>query len=388
MMADKNFIKYFNTILSKQNNCQHQAWIFLITCCLFISCNTGHGRIDSMGSEIIPVTTDSIIFKTDTSALTLKSYGINSFLKDNGTIFGYNYKTHSIDVFSFEKKSLMNTIPLDNEGPDAIQMSMRYIKVYSPDSIALYDDTAISIIDNTGKVVNRFIIPYNGMTRIDCNSRSNMSAFDIDFKNNRIAYPVKNGEKNTVVVYDFKNDSVVRETILNSPESNGKHGFMDYPNLCFSGDKIIYNYPYEHRICILDMTTGMTREVNHKCSLLTGGMEVLTDESPDELTWYGIENYFYSPLYYLEGKKCYVRLALDRTTLSRSEGPDRAIYARPLYLSVFNEQLEPIGEITPRQNLYDPFGGWFATPERFCLFMDNVLDDNESESTIIGMLDF
>lgn len=380
-------IKYFIPGLSKWNNCQY-AWVFIITCCIFISCNNGHNGSGSLDSNIIPVTTDSIIFKSDTSALTLKSYGINSFLDDNGTIFGYNYKTHSIDVFSIAKKSFFNAISLDNQGPDAIQMSVRYIKALTPDSIALYDDNAISLIDSTGRILDRFIIPYNGMTRIDCNSRSNMSAFDIDFKNNRIIYPIKDGKNNTIVVYDFKNDSVVKKIILKDPTSNGKHGFMDFPNLNFNADKIVYNYPYEYKIHILDLSTGITREAEHRCPYLPKLMDALSDESPDGLTWYGIENYFYSPLYYLEGKRCYVRLALGETTLNRSEGPDKAMYARPLYLSVFNEQFEPVGEATLRQNLYDPFGGWFIMSDRFCLFRDNVLNDNESESTIIDMLDF
>lgn len=379
-------IKYFTPISSDRNIFQ-RACIFITTCCIFISCNTGHNNTGSPDPDIITVNTDSISFKSDTTALTLKSYGINSYLDDNETIFGYNYKTHSIDVFSIAEKSFLNTIPLDNQGPEAVQMSIRYIKAYSPDSIAVYDDNAICLLDSTGKVLNKFNIPYNGMTRIDCNTRGNMSAFDIDFKNNRIIYPIKEDGNKTIVVYDFKNNSVVRKINLKDPTDNGKHGFMNFPNLNINAGKIVYNYPYEHKIHVLDMTTGNTREVEYKCPYLAKGMDVLSDESPDGLTWYGIENFFYSPLYYLEGKKCYVRFALGGSTVDRSEGFDKAMYSRPMFISVFNEQFEPIGEVALKRNLYDPFGGWFVMSDRFCLFRDNVFDESGSENTIIDMLD-
>lgn len=332
----------------------------------------------------------TITVKSDSSIVSLPSYGMSSYCHADNCIYAYNYKNHAIDILDFDSDSISRSISFVAKGPGAVMPNPQGLKVFSPDTIAVYDFTAIKVMNGEGDIIRTIKLDKGSAPFIMTNCRSNISEFSIDFANNTVLYPAMDlatRKKYEVIKYDFVNNTVVDHFALDAPKREGNFGYMFYPNVTFNGNYVIYNYPFESRVNILDMATGLTRTVNPISSIAPGEVEEFKGESVNESGWYGAENYFYSPLYYLQGSDCYVRVTLGRTDLDRTNNDcDKAYYDRPFYLTKFDRDFRPMAEYELTRHKYNPFGGWVPLYDSIAFYSDNMFNEPDSQNVTLDLI--
>lgn len=316
---------------------------------------------------------DSISSRAD--VIDLDSYGLSYLCPANNCVYAYNYKEHTIDVIDLNYNVMNNSIKLVMDGPNAVMHELYGLKVISPDTIAVYDLNNICIMDGRGIVFDRIELPHDLHVCIDCNARSNISDFKIDFATNKVTFPAANRDgmnKYSVVEYDYKNHDVTRYYDLEGPTSKGNYGFMRYPNVSYNQNLIIYNYPFESDVYVLDSMKGESRRISVQRSLCADKIEQYSGKSIEAIGWHGAENYFFSPLYYIPEREQYIQVVLGKTTLDHNSSLAKAYYDRPFYLTVFDNSFVRIGEIEINRHKYSPYAGWFHTLDGIAFYIDNV----------------
>ena len=132
-------------------------YLFLLLPLCLLSCNGNNsGTSKSVDEpEVVEVSIDSVSVAGDTSKLHLQSYNPTSYLDQNRSVYGYNYKRHGLDVIDMAGLKIDRFIPFEHHGPDAVNMQVAGLKALSPDTIAIYDGIAVCLIDSMGKVRDR-----------------------------------------------------------------------------------------------------------------------------------------------------------------------------------------------------------------------------------------
>lgn len=355
-------------------------FLILVSACS-PSYSTRPARVENVN---IIKSTDSI--SANPAVINLDSYGLSSLCQFNNCVYAYNYKEHSIDIIDLDTKTIKDAIRLSIDGPNAVLHEIHGLKAISPDTIVTYDLNNICIMDNSGKVYERIDMPKDVLTRIDCNSRSNISDFLIDIPGHTVMLPITNRDgmdRHSVVVYDYSNNSIIQSYKLNEPQRKGDYGFMRYPNVSYNGELVIYNYPFESEIYILDSRDNTTRRVSIDSQLCRDKVVEYNGHSIEELGWYGAENYFYSPVYYLTDKNLYARIALGKTSLGRGGNLGKAYYDRPFYLLTYDEDFNLTGEFELDRHKYSPYAGWYTLPDGIALYQDNMFQDRRDDNIVI-----
>lgn len=366
-------------------------YLFLLLPLCLLSCNGNNsGTSKSVDEpEVVEVSIDSVSVAGDTSKLHLQSYNPTSYLDQNRSVYGYNYKRHGLDVIDMAGLKVDRFIPFEHHGPDAVNMQVAGLKALSPDTIAIYDGIAVCLIDSMGKVRDRIKLSDDYYCNIETNSRMNITDFNIDFDKHTETYPAVNHEKGfEVVVYDFGSGSVLKNVRLRKPVSEGKHGFMGAPNVTFNKDLAIYNYPFESDIYVYDMSADSTRVIHAKSNFVDEVMPESKGNTSELLERYGMENFFHSPLYYLEKEGKYVMVTLDGAPVEPNGDIAEAIYGRKLYAMYFDKDFNPVGECELPQNRYNPFVGWFTTPEYLGFFVENVFHPVDEDTILIDKVTY
>ena len=355
---------------------------------VFVACGIKtHDKIADEECPSLNYKTTTIEIKSDPSVISLESYGLSSYCLKDSSLYAYNYKEHAIDILNLSKDSVMRSIKLTPEGPDAVLPELLGLHVISPDTIIAYDYMAINMLDDAGRRIDRIEFPDYGIRRLDCNSRSNIADFKMDLGNHILYYSVINDGRNEIVEYDYVNRSILKKYEMEQPNGKGKnYGFMGCPNVSYNGDLAIYNYPFENLVYILNLKDDTTRTITPSGTFADAVIEEYKEASLDGLGWYGAENYFHSPLYYLPDAECYIRLTLGATTYDRSKNIDEAYYDRPFYLMIFDKEFKVMGEARLEDHKYNPFCGWFLLPGNIAFFQDNVLNPNKNEDIKIDIL--
>lgn len=106
----------------------------------------------------------------------------------------------------------------------------------------------------------------------------------------------------------------------------------------------------------------------------------------EELSWYGASNCFYSPLYLIPGKDCFVRITLGETSLDKSDNIDKAYYDRPIYVMTFDNEFKVIDEFEIERNRYNTFAGWCPLYDRVAFFQENACDPQNDNDIVIDMI--
>ena len=90
---------------------------------------------------------------------------------------------------------------------------------------------------------------------------------------------------------------------------------------------------------------------------------------------------------YLPKYKIYARLHADKVDFDEKKGMEKLINERDLYLMLFDENMEKIGETKLSNCRYSPFTSWNATYGGIALFVDNVLDEkNNTDDLTIDII--
>ena len=81
-------------------------------------------------------------------------------------------------------------------------------------------------------------------------------------------------------------------------------------------------------------------------------------------------------------------VTLDGAPVEPNGDIAEAIYGRKLYAMYFDKDFNPVGECELPQNRYNPFVGWFTTPEYLGFFVENVFHPVDEDTILIDKVTY
>lgn len=249
-------------------------------------------------------------------------------------LYGYNYKIHGLDCFNL-KNMQSSQITFLGDGNSAVVRPVTGVYVQSLDSIWIYDGSQRALLlDRQGQLLNAVNLR-DGLTSdeqvlIDCNFAISTSKLYYDEQHKSLLYGIQDTSTSP---YSFK----VREVFLNgsfppvmyllqssvsvSDVSGGDYGNMNGINISFSDDDILYNYPVESHVYVLDRRTKQTKVVDAD-SRFTKNVAGKCRSRSDYSQWirHAVENPHFYDIIYLPEREMYVRLHLGEHTFERNVG--------------------------------------------------------------------
>lgn len=331
--------------------------------------------------------------------LQLKSYYLSSSVSVDSTdyLISYNDRLHSLDFINLGSRSITQTV-LPKDGPNAV-VRLSGVYAQSLDSIWISDESErIFLIDSLGtikKTINlRKYLQEQEQLLINTNYAMFTAHLFYNSSRRSLLFLVKNMSTNKFMIKEVFIDKV--DETVTYPLSSSKiitnmsegYTFINFPNVLFVGENIVYNYPVESSIYTLNMRTNerkyvladsrYTENYVKKCA---SGM----DYAALEKHW--LNNPHFYDVMYLPKYKMYARIHADKVDFDEKKGVERLINERDLYLMLFNEKLEKISEVKLSNYRYSPYTSWNATYGSIALFVDNVLDEkNNADDLTIELI--
>lgn len=358
------------------------AVYFLIFISLVLSsCGNPKGNVlySRISRDSLSILTEHVQVSS-TDLLELKSYYVTSFIDFDSIkgIMAYNYRLHSLDLINLQGECRISSIPLQREGPNGIPGRVCSICPVSKDSIWVYDGIAMYLMDSMGGIRDKISFENNGDIHINTNYAMCTAHFFFNKEHASLLYLVDCGSF-IIEEYDIRKRCVLKSYSLSNSVVNPKrkliYGDMDIPNISFAEDKIVYNYPYESRIYLLDLISGeqsvldaesiYTPNVAHDC--LSNGSSA----------WerHRIENIHFFDVMYLPKIQTFVRLHTSGVAFDSTKSVLSLLDSKNLYMSVFDKDFQFMGEVKLSDKQYNLFTGWCALEDALLLFDDNSLAD-------------
>lgn len=361
-----NLFTFFDFMLKLQFLCV----VFLLG---IWACST---KTNDKTVPIITFTIDSLNVKIDTNAL--NSYYVFSVQKNTSHFIGYNNLKHSLDLFDLEKKKYLRSIVLAKEGPNQIS-EIRGIDFISSDSIFVSDQNfSLKIVGANGQVKSTFNL-LNSMT-----GNPRFIGEPIVNQYVRLQYLPK---RKSIIFFsaqqskDLLKQSIFAEFNLQTgklkplpiyfseyyQKNEGKFGFMSYANCTPLNDSlIIYNFLYEKDIYTLNLLSNTIRKYQEPNSSFIIG-KALTVGTPNEenlekLQIHAIENPHYFQVLVDDEKELFYRFSWEGIPYEANDKTFKPFMDKNIVLSVFDKNLNLIGETKLKANTYMVFS-WFVTKE-------------------------
>ena len=363
----------------------------------FMSC-TGQKSGSKIDNDAVATEVEEIKFPPQ-DVLQLKSYSLSSPIHTDSVDFlvCYNYKSHSLDYINLKSKLITQTILLD-EGTNALT-PLTGIYAHTLDSIWVSDESErIFLIDNAGAIKRTVTLEKKSRDAEQLLINTNHAMFTSHLYYNEVRqslmFLVKDLSSKTFVVrelfIDKKKENINYELLPSKiiPDISIGYTFMDAPNVNFTNENIIYNYPVESSIYTLNIQTRERKAVTANSQYTANIVEkVKTGIDYPSLEKCRIQNPHFFEVMYIPKLKLYARLHLGEIDYDEKRGMDQLMSDRILYLMLFNEKMEKIGETKLSGRRYNNFTGWSASYGGIALFVDNVLDEeNNTEDLIIDIV--
>lgn len=336
--------------------------------------------VSQLERDSLAITTQSLQIHSVADVLELKSYYLSSFF-DFGAVQGvmaYNYRLHSLDLISLGDCRIFSSIPLQKEGPDGISGEISGICPVSGDSIWVYDGISMYLVDSLGHVCNRFAFENKDAVVIASNHAMCTARFSYNRSDASLLYLV-DGNSFFVEKYDVATQRVVHRYPLSSsivnPARDRVYGDMDCPNVSFANGKIIYNYPYESHVYVLDTSSEQLSVIDAGSAYTSNHAATMTSQKYADWERHRVENvHFFDVMYLAEAKK-YVRLHVNGVPFQVNQSLPTLMDSRSLYLSVFDEGFQTMGEVKLSDKCYNLCTGWCSLPNGVLIFKENILSD-------------
>ena len=302
-------------------------------------------------------------------------------------LYGYNYKIHGLDCFNL-KNMQSSQITFLGDGNSAVVRPVTGVYVQSLDSIWIYDGSQRALLlDRQGQLLNAVNLR-DGLTSdeqvlIDCNFAISTSKLYYDEQHKSLLYGIQDTSTSP---YSFK----VREVFLNgsfppvmyllqssvsvSDVSGGDYGNMNGINISFSDDDILYNYPVESHVYVLDRRTKQTKVVDAD-SRFTKNVAGKCRSRSDYSQWirHAVENPHFYDIIYLPEREMYVRLHLGEHTFDATLDADALMDDRNLYMTLFDKEFNIVGECSLATHRYNYYTAWTAVGKGLLVFVDNLM---------------
>lgn len=363
----------------------------------FMSC-MGQKSESKINNDAVAIEVEEIAFPPQ-NVLQLKSYSLSSPVHTDSADFliSYNYRLHSLDYINLKSKLITQTMLL-SEGPNALTR-LTGIYAHTLDSIWVSDESERAfLIDKTGEIKNTVNLREKLQDTEQPLINTNHAMFTSHLYYNKIhqslMFLVKNLSSKTFVVRELFVDEE-KQTINYElspskiiPDISVGYTFMDAPNVNFTTEEIIYNYPVESSIYTLNIQTNERRIVTANSQYTTNVVEkVETGIDYPTLEKCRIQNPHFFDVMYIPKFKMYARLHLGGIDFDEKREIGELMCGRIIYLMLFNDKMEMIGETKLPARRYNNFTGWSVSNSGIALFVNNILDENnDTEDLIIDLV--
>ena len=371
---------------------------YLCACALWVSCSSSHKEGQRGENDVVDIKRVEVLFPP-TDVLQLKSYYLSSYIAcdSNEVLIGYNYKEHALDCINIDTRQI-SQIPLQQEGPDAI-IRLTGIYGYKKDSIWLSDESErVFLINSNGHILKRMRPKdyLDDKEELILNTNHAMSTVHLyyDAKRPSLVCTVKDRSTSPV---SFKVKEIPLQqgnvsTYELSPsvvESNTSEEYvnMSEPNVNFQEEYIVYNYPIESHIYLLNRQTGK-REVIQAESRYTANKADKCSSKTDYTAWerHGFENPHFFDVMYIPRHTMYARLHFGSIDFDTNRDLRRVAYQRPLYLMLFDKDFRKLCEVQLPSNRYNPYTGWNTIESGIVFFVDGEQGHPDVEDLIMELV--
>ena len=354
--------------------------IMMLLVIFFSSCKKKNSLVDNIYGNPHALSFTAIEVNLDDESL--NSYPLHSSFvyNDDDYLLAYNYITRAFDVFNISSKSISRHIILMPEGPNGV-LNPTGVYAHSIDSIwVCTDDNVISLIDSNGIVKERISIDVSEETPnllinfTTCTSKlyynsSRRSLFYLTFT-------VKNDKSNFCVHEYFLSDGSVKKYPIKSignHDFRNKYGWKQFPNVTYNERSILYNFPIESNIYLIDIESEKMSVFGGKSSNTSNEVSQLTlPYDFSDADRHLCENVHFFELLYEPKKEVYYRLHFDRIDYDASADVYSLLFSKQMYLTVFNDKMEVINETKLDRNKYGIYNCWGVLSQGFFIAKDNL----------------
>lgn len=347
---------------------------------------------ENVYSDKIDFNRKEVLFSPQTDILFLKEYFLSSsYQQDSTDVFvSYNYKRHALDFLDLKNGTISQT-KLELEGPKA--MGRIYdIFVHNMDSIWICGMQNIFLINKAGdlkKKVPLIIEPNEGLS-VETNYAISTIKLHYNDKRKSLFYT-------TGVFLDDYLRFIVNELSLDDsnkikryklslsdvePNLDKSYCYLTKPNVTFNDNKVIYNYPIESNIYVLDLNTGEHRIYGGKSKYTENKAHKNSSSGNPEK--YDIENLHFYEVMYIPKYDLYCRLHLNGIEFDVNKNREELYNSKDIFLTVFNSKFEVVNEIKLPSKRYSYLTAWCPLNNGFLIFANNYyLDASTSENNIL-----
>lgn len=291
----------------------------------------------------------------------------------------YDDREHAL--IYFRDSVLLRHIQLSQHGVNAVSARVQSFLPVNDDSIWVYDQVAFYLINGSGEVIAK----HKDEEYVFAGSNYAMHTAHMGWQDNGILlYPTTDGKSFKIKMYDYRKSEIVNEIKFTypscNPNGNKKYPYMDCPNVTFARNKVIYNFPYEKNIHVIDLLTEDIREYSIQSVFAKESLKPYGEDgnSADWMRYNWSNNHFYE-VSYLPALDIYVRPMLGGSDMKRYGNSGSVVDARKLYLSFFDSQFNTIGEMELQEHRYSNFHGWCSLSDGMAVYVDNLLGGNHEE---------
>lgn len=357
---------------------------FFLISISFIMSSCGNRKVDvqclTLQRDSLYSTVRHVRISPLADILELKSYYITSFMNCDSIngIVAYNYRLHSLDLIDVVGKGI-SSITLQKEGPDGIPGRISGICPVSKDSIWLYDGIAMYLVDGMGHVYDKINFQDKENIIIETNYAMCTARFSYNKENTSLLYLTER-DSFSIEEYDVRNKCIINKYPLSyplvNPDGEQVYGDMYHPNVNFAEEKIIYNYPYESSIYVLDMNSGEQSVITANSAFTSNIADKCTSNGYSVWERHRIENIHFFDVMYLPESQLFVRLHQSGVVFDARQPILSVLDGKSLYMSVFDKEFHTMGELKLEDRRYSLFTGWCALANSLLLFDDNSLSDS------------
>lgn len=362
-------------------------FLFLIVNVIF-SCTKKENKIlDNQYGTSTTLKKENVLIPIDDETLT--SYQFFSTYNNNKSnyIFGYNSKLHAIDIIGVGD-TVISHVQLQEEGENGILKQVSGIFVHNMDSIWVYSQNNLYLTDTLGYVKKKTILPFpvGGFIVIDTNFSIATNGLFYHPERETVLYltatPTDESADYKVYEYNLKLNNFQSYDLAGGAlekKAGKNYGWKQFPNVSFTFDKIVYNFPISSNIYSIDIKT--------KRGTAYGGCSNFTSNYVSELVMpydfqmankHLLENVHFFGLQYDRWRNVYYRLHLGDVEYVNKREFNEIYNDKRIYVTVFNRDFEVINETDLGAEVYNYFNFWGVIGNGFFIAKDIIESDEEN----------
>lgn len=372
----------------------------LLLMSIFACSGTQNNKQRENYCDSISVKVEEIKF-SPSDVLQLKSYYLSSSYSSDSidVIVGYNFRIHALDYIDLQNKKI-SQVMLNKDGPSAI-VRLQGVFVQSLDSVWLYDESDCAfLINREGEIIRKVNVrEYLGEDEqilVNTNHAISTSHFHYDSGSDALSFLIKDRSTSPITFKVRKlflsgegksADYVLMPSVV-EPDIDKGYANMSEPNVSFWNGVIIYNYPIESHIYIIDVMTGERKTIDAD-SRFTENKAKKCKSDTDYSAWerHGFENPHFYDIMFLPKYGLYTRLHLGEYDFDVTQNQGHQANDRDLYLMIFDRDFNKMCEVKLAKHRYSVFTGWVVIDDGIVLYNDNPLDTkNDSEELSMDII--